>query len=65
MNNIGTYIKRARYAILLILFGFSSAYLMVTNRGEFETLTITVQAIIVLLIAGIGFLLVWKDRQID
>ena len=56
---------KAKYAILLVLFGFGCATALALNIEYFETLSIPLQILIALLISIIGFYLVKKDRTQD
>jgi hypothetical protein len=51
----------AKYAILLTIYGFSSAYILTENIVLFESLPMVTQGVLVSLIAVIGVALVWKD----
>jgi hypothetical protein len=52
----------AKYAILLTIYGFSSAYILTKNIVLFESLSMVTQGGLVFLMAVIGMAIIWKDR---
>ncbi|NRB81587.1 MAG: hypothetical protein HRU38_23490 [Saccharospirillaceae bacterium] len=55
---------QVRFALLLTVFGFTSAIALNKNIEAFKAFDYTVQALIVLIIAGIGLTLIWKDQTV-
>ena len=54
---------KARFSILMIFFGFMSASLLNSYEPQFNSLTSTMQFLIINVIAGVGLWLIWKDRN--
>jgi len=57
------FLFKAKYGILLIVYGFGSAYLLTENFEVFDSSPMITQVIIVVLISLVGFFLIWKDRN--